>query len=94
MSIEFSKYRDKANAGAGIVHPAEFDEEQDRAKHLHDLRGTYATTLITLPGGGLIEAQIATVLGWTEKQVAAIRKRYVDETAIAVAIGKRIAEAM
>lgn len=94
LSIEFSKYRDKANAGAGIVHPAEFDDEQDRAKHLHDLRGTYATKLMTLPGGGLTDAQIATVMGWTEKQVAAIRKRYVDEAAIVVAIGKRIAEAM
>lgn len=47
-----------------------------------------------LPGGGLANAQIARVTGWTRTQVAAIRKRYVDEAAIVVAIGKRIAEAL
>lgn len=34
---------------------------------------------------------IGMIMGRDEKQVAAIRKRYVDETAIVVAIGRRIA---
>lgn len=47
---------------------------------------------MTLPGGGLSDSQIAMIMGWDEKQAAAIRKRYVDEAAIVVAIGKRIAD--
>lgn len=91
LSIEFSVQRAKANDGAGIWHRSEYDDEPDRAKHLHDLRGTFATKLMTLPGGSLTDDQIAMIMGWTPSQVAAIRKRYVDEAAIVVAIGKRIA---
>lgn len=91
VTAQFNKYRNLANGGAGIVHKAEFDDEQDRAKHLHDLRGTFATKLMTLPGAGLSDSQIAMIMGWDEKQVSAIRKRYVDEAAIVVAIGRRIA---
>ena len=76
------------------MQKAEFDDEKDRSKHLHDLRETFATKLMTLPGGGLTNFQIATVMGWSEAQVATIRKRYVDEAAIIVAIGERIAEAV
>ena len=32
-----------------------------------------------LPGGSLTDDQIATIMGWSPKQPAAIRKRYVDE---------------
>jgi len=46
---------------------------------------------MTLPGGGLTDSQIAMTMGWGESQVSAIRKRYVDEAAIIVAIGRRIA---
>ena len=62
-----------------------------RAKHLHDIRGTFATKLMTLPDGGLSDSQIAMTMGWSESQVSAIRKRYVDEAAIIVAIATRIA---
>lgn len=89
LTVTFNQQRDKANDGKGIVHPGEFDEP-DRAKTLHDLRGTFATKLMTLPGGSLTDDQIATIMGWSTAQVAAIRKRYVDEAAIVVAIGKRI----
>ncbi len=44
--------------------------------------------------GGATNFQIANVIGWSEAQVATIRKRYVDEAAIIVAIGERIAEAV
>jgi len=90
-TAQFIKYRNLANDKAGIVHKAEHEDEEERTKHLHDLRGTFATKLMTLPGGSLTDSQIATVMGWSEAQVSAIRKRYVDEAAIVVAIGKRIA---
>lgn|GEM_PF-5406202 len=91
VTTQFNKYRSLANQGAGIVHKAEHEDEQDRAKHLHDLRGTFATKLMTLPGRGLTDSEIAMIMGWSERQVSAIRKRYVDEAAIVVAIGRRIA---
>lgn len=94
VTSQFVKYRNMANGGAGIVQRAEHADEQDRAKHLHDLRGTFATKLMTLPGGGLPDSQIALIMGWSESQVSAIRKRYVDEAAIVVAIGRRIAGAV
>ncbi len=93
LSAQFSKYQAMANNGKGIVHRATYDDEQDKPKHLHDLRGTFATKLMTLPGGSLTDDQIASVMGWSAEQVATIRKRYVDEAAIVVAIGRRIAEA-
>lgn len=90
VTTQFHKYRGLVNGGAGIVHKAEHADEKDRAKHLHDLRGTFATKLMTLPGGGLSDSQIAMIMGWDEKKASAIRKRYVDEAAIVVAIGRRI----
>lgn len=91
VTSQFVKYRNLANGGNGIVHRGEHEDEPDRAKHLHDIRGTFATKLMTLPGGGLSDSQIAMIMGWSESQVSAIRKRYVDEAAIVVAIGRRIA---
>lgn len=92
LTVEFNRRRNAANAGRGIVHPAQHADEAPRAKHLHDLRGTFATKLMTLPGGSLTDAQIALILGWTEHRIAAIRRRYVDETAIVVAIATRMAK--
>lgn len=43
---------------------------------LHDLRGTFATRLIK---AGLTDEQASMVMGWSAKQVAQIRARYVDE---------------
>lgn len=91
LSAEFCKWRNAANGGEGIWHKGSYDDEPDRAKTLHDVRGTFATKLMTLPGGSLTDDQIAGVMGWAAAQVAVIRKRYVDEAAIVVAIGKRIA---
>ncbi|WP_298329697.1 tyrosine-type recombinase/integrase [Asticcacaulis sp.] len=58
---------------------------------LHDLRGTFATHLMTIPGVRLTDREISEVMGWSEKQVAEIRRRYVDDAAIVVALGKRLA---
>ena len=90
VTTQFNKYRGLANNGAGIFHKGEHEDEPDRAKHLHDLRGTFATRLMTVPGKELTDSQIAMIMGWSERQVSAIRKRYVDEAAIVVAIGRRI----
>ena len=43
---------------------------------LHDLRGTFATRLIK---AGLTDEQAGMVMGWSAKQVAQVRARYVDE---------------
>lgn len=94
ISSQFATWSGKANGGQGIIHAGTYDDEPDRRKALHDLRGTFATKLMTLPGGGLTDDQIATIMGWSVGQVAAIRKTYVDEAAIVVAIGRRIADAL
>ena len=58
-------------------------------KHLHDLRGTFATLLM---GRGLSDEQIADVMGWESKDVAKIRRRYVDRDLIAQQIADRLAQ--
>ena len=57
-------------------------------KHLHDLRGTFATLLM---GRGLSDEQIADVMGWESKDVARVRRRYVDRERIALMIADRLA---
>lgn len=90
LTAEFIACRNRANGGRGIVHPPEVEGEKSKAKTLHDLRGTFATRLMTLPGGGLTDDQISSIMGWSARDVAAIRRRYVDEAAIVVAIAQRI----
>lgn len=58
--------------------------------NLHDLRGTFATRCMI---ADLTDQQIADILGWTTKQVAAIRNKYVDQAKVVIAIGERIARA-
>ncbi len=48
-------------------------------KRLHDLRGNAATALCV---AGLDDRAVAEIVGWSEKQVAAIRRRYVDRERI------------
>ncbi len=57
-------------------------------KHLHDMRGTFATELCL---AGLTDEQIAGVFGWSPGTVAEIRRLYVDQAATVVAIGERLA---
>ena len=67
------------------------DEGVKKYKHLHDLRGTYCTKLMTLPGPRMTDQEIAELMGWSVEQVAEIRRLYVDDAAIVVALGKRLA---
>ena len=64
-----------------------------KAKHLHDLRGTFATNLI-LHGANLTDQEVADIMGWSPQHVAAIRRVYVDQARVIVAIGKRIRGAL
>lgn len=80
---QFNRVRD----AAGIVH---IDEEtgEARKKHLHDVRGTFATRLVM---AGLTDDEAANVLGWSPDRIATIRRLYVDQARVVVAIGARIA---
>ncbi|MCJ2180823.1 tyrosine-type recombinase/integrase [Novosphingobium album (ex Hu et al. 2023)] len=93
LNSSFDDARAKANDGAGIYY-VERDpvtgEEIRLAKRLHDLRGTFATRLMTHPTARLTDREIADLMGWSEEQVGEIRKRYVDDAAIVVALGRRL----
>lgn len=56
-------------------------------RHLHDLRGTCATWLMTK---GLTDTEIATVLGWKAGRIAEIRARYVDKERTVVSLAERL----
>lgn len=60
------------------------------AKRLHDLRGTAATRLCL---AGISDREVALIVGWTEKEVAAIRARYVDRERLILATVSRIQRA-
>jgi len=62
-----------------------------KRKHLHDLRGTFATRLIV---AGHSDVEIAEVMGWAIDNVSTIRRTYVDQAHVVVAIGERIARAV
>ncbi len=83
LTGQFNRVRD----AAGIVH---VDEETGkvRSKHLHDLRGTFATRLMTETD--LTDEEIADVLAWEPARVARIRKVYVDQRHVVMALGARI----
>jgi integrase len=84
----FNRVRD----AAGIAH---IDAETGRIhrKHLHDLRGTFVSKLIleaSQQGKPLTNQEIAELMGWSPDQVDGIRRTYVDQDKIVVAIGERI----
>ena len=93
LGTSFHDARSRANDGQGIWH-VERDPKTGReeriAKRLHDLRGTFATKLMTHPKRPLTDRDIASMMGWSEQQVGEIRKRYVDDRAIVVALAKRL----
>jgi len=84
----FNRIRD----AAGIVY-TDPETGATKAKHLHDLRGTFATKLI-LHGAGLTDEEVADIMGWSPQQVAAIRRVYVDQARVIVALGQRIRGAL
>lgn len=57
-------------------------------KHLHDLRGTFVTRCCL---AGLNDREIADIVGWDTKDIAAIRARYADQARVVIAIGERLA---
>lgn len=81
----FIAARDKA----GIVHRSDDPDAPVKPKHLHDLRGTYATDWMKATPR-LTDLEIAELLGWSPKRVEAIRRRYVDEATIVVALAERL----
>jgi integrase len=54
---------------------------------IHDLRGTYATWLANR---GLTDQEIGRIIAWSEKQVAEVRRRYVDERHVVASIVERL----
>lgn len=93
LGSSFYSARKRANGGSGIWH-VEMDpktaEPTKIAKRLHDLRGTYATRLMTQMRSPPTDREIANLMGWSEAQVGDIRKRYVDDKAIVVALARRL----
>jgi integrase len=67
---------DSAKRNAGITN-----------LHFHDLRGTAATRFYT---AGLSERVIAEIMGWEEKSVATIIRKYVDRSAATKAIIRQL----
>lgn len=85
----FNTVRDLAN----VVHAEDDDEGKPkfRKKHLHDVRGTFCTQLIT--GCGLDDEEVADIMAWSTERVRQIRRTYVDQTSVVVALGERIRDA-
>ena len=88
FTASFNAIRD----AAGIVH-VDPDTGEARKKHLHDVRGTYCTKLILAAiaaGQPLTDEEIAELMGWSPERVGRIRRTYVDQARVVVAIGERI----
>lgn len=83
----FNEVRD----AAGIVHVEDDDEGKPikRRKHLHDVRGTFCTHLIA--ECRLTDEEAADIMAWSPARVGKIRRMYVDDARVIVAIGERIA---
>jgi integrase len=79
----FNLVRDEA----AILHVDEETGER-RKKHLHDVRGTFCTKLLT--ESDLTDREAAEIMGWSPERVADIRRVYVDQARVVVAIGERI----
>lgn len=56
-------------------------------RHVHDLRGTFATKLMI---AGFSDGEVAAVLGWRAERIAAVRARYVDRGRVARALAERL----
>lgn len=78
LTHEFGKIRTLAN-----INHLDRDTPNRRpkliAKTLHDVRGTFATKLMT--EALLSDAEVASVMGWEVNEVHSIRRAYVDDKA-------------
>ncbi len=93
LASSFHDARRRANDGAGIWH-TERDpitgEEKRTPKRLHDLRGTFATHIMTQAEEVLTNTEVADRMGWSPQQVDQIRKKYVDDRAIVSDLTRRL----
>ena len=88
LTQAFNQVRDHANGGRGIMEPGNPKLcIPDRAKHLHDCRGTFVTRLCRTD---LTNDEIARIVAWSPENVERIRRLYVDEAAFVVALADRI----
>ena len=88
LGKRFGQIRDHAR----IAHAGSAERgEPDRPKHLHDLRGTFVTALCR---AGLTDDEIAGIVAWSPRNVAHIRRTYVDDAAVVVALSRRINAAL
>lgn len=88
LTMTFNKVRDAANGGGGIVqsgNPAL--DEPDRKKHLHDCRGTFVTHLCQTD---LTNEEIGRIVAWAPDNVERVRRIYVDDAAVVIALAERI----
>ncbi|MHA6722103.1 tyrosine-type recombinase/integrase [Sphingomonas sp. RS2018] len=85
-SGSFGKVRDAAN----IVHIEEGDDglPMERRKHLHDVRGTFCTLLLT--ECELTDEDAARIMAWSPGRVAKIRNTYVDSAAVVISLAERM----
>ncbi|MDF1835942.1 MAG: tyrosine-type recombinase/integrase [Alteraurantiacibacter sp. bin_em_oilr2.035] len=79
----FNRIRDHAN----IVH-VDGDTDEEHKKHLHDVRGTFCTKLLT--EHGLSDDETARIMGWSVAKVASIRQVYVDDSALIHSLAGRM----
>lgn len=82
----FNEVRDHA----GIEHLSE-EDGRARSKHLHDCRGTFVTRLCRT---NLTNEEIARIVAWSPQSVDTVRRIYVDDAAIVVALSERIRAAL
>lgn len=80
----FNRVRDHAN----ICH-TDPDTGERRKKHLHDVRGTFCTKLLT--EAGLSDDEAAAIMGWSVAKVSTIRRVYVEDSALIGSIADRMA---
>jgi integrase len=85
-SGSFGLIRDRAN----IVHTDEDADGQPilRKKHLHDVRGTFCTILLT--ECELTDEDAARIMAWSPARVAKIRSTYVDSAAVVISLAERM----
>jgi hypothetical protein len=83
----FNRIRD----AAGIVH-IDRDSKEQVTKHLHDVRGDLLHK--SDYGGKALYRDVAEIMGWSPEKVAGIRRTYVDQGAVNMAIAGRLREGL
>lgn len=81
----FNRVRDEAE-----IYYVDPETGEKRTKHLHDLRGTFCTKLLT--DAGLSDEEAANIMGWSVAQVSSIRRVYVDDSALIGSLAARMAK--